>query len=57
MRVGSNLLYLTALLKQDLVVFAQCDTKNNGGYIFKAVDPFLAFTSLTANVKHAAVTS
>lgn len=49
--------HLAALLEQDLVVFAKRDTKDDGGDGFEAVDPFLAFASLTANVEHAVVST
>ena len=45
--------YLIALFEEDLVVFAKGNAEDYGGDIFEAVDPFLAFASLAADVEHA----
>ena len=45
--------YLITLFKKDLIVLAQGHAKYDGGYIFEAVNPFLTFTSLTSDIKHA----
>lgn len=47
-------MYLIALLKQYLIIFAQCDTEDNRCDVLEAMNPLLSFASLTANVKHAA---
>ena len=38
--------------QQTLIIFAQCDTEDDGSDGFKAVDPFFPLGALTANVKH-----
>ena len=45
--------YLTAFLEQHLVVLAQGNTEDDGRDVLEAVNPFLAFTTLPAHIKHA----
>jgi hypothetical protein len=45
--------YLAVLLKQNLIIFAQSNTEDNGRHIFEAMYPLLPFTTLTTNVEHA----
>nr|POE69046.1 hypothetical protein CFP56_76997 [Quercus suber] len=45
--------HLAALFKQNLIVLTQRHAENDGCHVLEAVYPFLAFTSLTTNVKHA----
>ena len=45
--------YLVAFFEEDLIVFAEGNAEDYGGDVFEAVDPFLAFASLAADVEHA----
>jgi hypothetical protein len=49
----ANMTYLVTFFEQHLIILAQCNTKDDRGDIFEAVDPFLSLTSLTTNIKHA----
>lgn len=44
---------LAAFFQQYLVIFAECYAEDDGRYVFKTVNPFLAFTSLSTDVEHA----
>ena len=45
--------YLVAFLKQDLIIFAQSDTKYDRCDIFKTMDPLLPLAPLATDVEHA----
>ena len=45
--------YLTTFLEKDLVVLTECNTEDDRGDVFEAVNPLLSFTSLPADVEHA----
>lgn len=53
----SFIYYLTTLFQQNLIVFAEGDTEDNGSHILKAMNPFLPFTSLASHIEHAIVLS
>lgn len=44
--------YLTALLKEYLIVLAEGNTENDGRHILEAVNPLLTFTSLATDIEH-----
>lgn len=44
--------YLITLFQQNLIIFTQRDTENNGCDVFEAMDPLLAFASLSSDIKH-----
>lgn len=50
---GGGEVYLLAFLQEYLVVLTQGHTEDDRCDIFKAMDPFLSFTALATNIKHA----
>jgi hypothetical protein len=50
--ICSVIAYLAALFQEDLIIFAQCDTKYYRGNVLEAVDPLLPLAPLAADVEH-----
>lgn len=48
--------YLTALLKQYLIVLAERNAEDDRSDVLEAMNPLLPFASLAAYVKHATLT-
>jgi hypothetical protein len=44
---------LVGFFQKYLIVFAQCNTEDDGGDVFEAMDPFLPLTALSSHVEHA----
>jgi hypothetical protein len=44
--------YLIRFFQKHLIVFAESNTEDDGGDIFKAMNPFLPFASLSTHIKH-----
>lgn len=52
--VTESYTYLIFRFKQDLIIFTQCNQKDNGCDIFKTMNPFSSFWALTSNIHHPA---
>jgi hypothetical protein len=47
----SHCTYRGFVFVQNLIILRHCNTENNGGYVFEAMNPLLSLRSLAADIK------